>query len=81
MMRTTPERVPHLQTSAPHQWENVSLLRFIYHATDPIHGKSSVESGFGLGVLGSRSRDLIARPPGPHNSSRKRLLKCILDSH
>ncbi|GBL91622.1 hypothetical protein AVEN_21696-1, partial [Araneus ventricosus] len=48
MTRTTPELAPPLQTSAPHQREDVWPLRVIWSAADPIHGGSSVESGFEL---------------------------------
>ncbi|GBM42421.1 hypothetical protein AVEN_138769-1 [Araneus ventricosus] len=46
MARTTPELTPNLQTSAPHQREGVWPRRMIKRAESPIHGGSSVESGF-----------------------------------
>ncbi|GBL79868.1 hypothetical protein AVEN_28930-1 [Araneus ventricosus] len=62
MTRTAPE--PPLQASAPHQREDVWLLRINSRATAPIHLGSSVESGFEPGILWSRSRDLTTTPPG-----------------
>ncbi|GBL96858.1 hypothetical protein AVEN_118974-1, partial [Araneus ventricosus] len=58
MTRTTPELEPPLQTSMSHQRENVWPLRMIERAAGPIHGGSSVESGFEPG-------DLPTRPPRP----------------
>ncbi|GBO31827.1 hypothetical protein AVEN_207007-1 [Araneus ventricosus] len=63
MKRTTPELAAPLQTSSPHQREDVWPLGTIYRATGSIHGGSSVESGFELGAL--RPRDLTTMPPRP----------------
>ncbi|GBN79791.1 hypothetical protein AVEN_29769-1 [Araneus ventricosus] len=65
MTRTTPELAPPLQTSTPHQWEDIWPLRMIYRGTGPIHGGSSVESGFDPGALRTQSRDLTHRLPWP----------------
>ncbi|GBN34770.1 hypothetical protein AVEN_209528-1 [Araneus ventricosus] len=65
MTRTTPELAPHLQTSTPHQGEDVWPLRMIWRATGPIHGGSSMESGFEPGTLWPKSRDLTTRPLRP----------------
>ncbi|GBM45117.1 hypothetical protein AVEN_233478-1 [Araneus ventricosus] len=76
MTRTTPELAPPLQTFAPHQREGIWPLRMIWRATGPIHGGSSVESGFaedppcmGLGfepgILRAQGRCLATRPPRP----------------
>ncbi|GBO16701.1 hypothetical protein AVEN_268950-1 [Araneus ventricosus] len=43
-------------------------------AAGPIHGGSSVESGFELGTLQPQSRDLTSRPPRP-------MLKCKFHSN
>ncbi|GBN59545.1 hypothetical protein AVEN_209380-1 [Araneus ventricosus] len=40
----------------------------IWRATGPIHGGSSVESGFEPATLRSRGRDLTTRPPRPPDS-------------
>ncbi|GBM54525.1 hypothetical protein AVEN_198043-1 [Araneus ventricosus] len=67
MTRTTPELIPPLQTSAPHQREDCWPLCVIWHAMGPIHDGSSSRPSVGLvfepGTLWSRSRDFIARPP------------------
>ncbi|GBL96353.1 hypothetical protein AVEN_238710-1 [Araneus ventricosus] len=65
MTRTTPELAPPLQTSSPHQREDVSPLHMIWCATGPIHGGSSVELGFEPATLRSRGRDLTTRAPRP----------------
>ncbi|GBM80213.1 hypothetical protein AVEN_203725-1 [Araneus ventricosus] len=67
MTRTTPELAPPLQTSTPHQREDVWPLRMILRATGPIHVGSSVESGFESGALPPQSRNLTTRPPQPMN--------------
>ncbi|GBO46323.1 hypothetical protein AVEN_163349-1 [Araneus ventricosus] len=38
-------------------------LAFYVGSAGPIHGASSVESGFGPGALRPQSRDLTTRPP------------------
>ncbi|GBO26479.1 hypothetical protein AVEN_270029-1 [Araneus ventricosus] len=48
---------------APHQREGVWPLPMIWRAAGPIHGGSSVESGFEPGTLRSQSRYLTTRPP------------------
>ncbi|GBN80315.1 hypothetical protein AVEN_14397-1 [Araneus ventricosus] len=68
MMRTTPELAPPLQASGPRQWEGVWPLRVIQRAAGPIHGGSSLESGFKPGALRSRSRNLTTRPVQPYFS-------------
>ncbi|GBN30403.1 hypothetical protein AVEN_17317-1 [Araneus ventricosus] len=65
MTRTTPELAPPLQISTPHQREDVWPLRMIKRATGPIHGGSSVESGFEPRALRPQSRDLTTRPQRP----------------
>ncbi|GBL88375.1 hypothetical protein AVEN_103031-1 [Araneus ventricosus] len=65
MTRTTPELAPPLQASTPHQRESVWPLRMIWCATGPIHGGSSVESGFEPAALRSGGRDLASSPPRP----------------
>ncbi|GBN04257.1 hypothetical protein AVEN_269717-1 [Araneus ventricosus] len=67
MTRTTPELAPPLQTSVPHQREDVWPLRMIELATGSIQGGSSLESGFGPATLRSRGRGLTTRPPPPLN--------------
>ncbi|GBL72471.1 hypothetical protein AVEN_115387-1 [Araneus ventricosus] len=57
MTRATPP----LQASTQHQREGVWLLRMIQRAAGPIHGGSSVESGFEPGTLRNRAEAL---PPG-----------------
>ncbi|GBM46656.1 hypothetical protein AVEN_274153-1 [Araneus ventricosus] len=49
MMRTTPEPVPPLQTSVPHQREEIWPRR-IKGASDPLTRGSSMESGFKFGA-------------------------------
>ncbi|GBM18410.1 hypothetical protein AVEN_72748-1 [Araneus ventricosus] len=66
MRRTTPELAPRLQTSTPHQREDIWLLGMIYCATGPIHNGFLVESGFEPGTLRPQSRDLTTRPTRPH---------------
>ncbi|GBO34290.1 hypothetical protein AVEN_166295-1 [Araneus ventricosus] len=41
----------------------------IWRAAGPIHGGSSVESGFGPGTLRPQSRGLTTRPPRPSNKT------------
>ncbi|GBM04609.1 hypothetical protein AVEN_242847-1 [Araneus ventricosus] len=72
MTRTTPELTPPLQTYMPHQRESVWLLRMIWSAAGPIHGGSSVESGFEPGTFQPQSRDLTTRPPRPLKYSNER---------
>ncbi|GBM91624.1 hypothetical protein AVEN_166667-1 [Araneus ventricosus] len=72
MTRTTPELASPLQTSAPHQREDVWPLRMIWRTTGPIHGGSSVESGFEPAALRSRGRDLTTRPPRPISDKGKK---------
>ncbi|GBO42991.1 hypothetical protein AVEN_146001-1 [Araneus ventricosus] len=60
MTRTTPELACPLQTSAPaggRLAKTYDLAR-----NKHIHGGSSVESGFELGILPVRSRDITTRP-------------------
>ncbi|GBN61541.1 hypothetical protein AVEN_119892-1 [Araneus ventricosus] len=56
MTWTTPELAPPLQTSAPHQREDVWPLGMIKLAAVPIHVRSIVESGFEPGTLHPKSR-------------------------
>ncbi|GBN30195.1 hypothetical protein AVEN_226539-1 [Araneus ventricosus] len=63
MTKTAPELAPPLQDSTPHQREDVWSLRMIWRAAGPIHGGSSVESGFEPGAFRPQSRDLTTRPP------------------
>ncbi|GBN81585.1 hypothetical protein AVEN_270749-1 [Araneus ventricosus] len=65
MTKTTPELAPPLQTSTPHQREDVWSLRMIWRAAGPRHGGSSVEAGFEPGALRPQSRDLTTRAPRP----------------
>ncbi|GBN06074.1 hypothetical protein AVEN_185289-1 [Araneus ventricosus] len=66
MTRTTPQLVPPLKTSTPHQREGVWPLRDELACTGPIHGGSSVDSGFepkfdeGRGGLVVRSQPRVA---------------------
>ncbi|GBM90151.1 hypothetical protein AVEN_20276-1 [Araneus ventricosus] len=76
MARTTPELAPPLQASAPHQRKGVWPLRMIQRATGPIHGGSSVESGFEPTILRSRGRDLTTRPPRPLIGKRHAVWNC-----
>ncbi|GBN56646.1 hypothetical protein AVEN_123125-1 [Araneus ventricosus] len=57
MKRTTPERAPSLQIFEPHQREDVWQLRMIQRAAGPIHGGSSVESGFEPATLRYSNRE------------------------
>ncbi|GBM18202.1 hypothetical protein AVEN_151734-1 [Araneus ventricosus] len=61
MTRTTPELAPPLQASTPHQREDLWPLCMIWYETGPIHGGSSVESGFEPGTLRPQS---LALPLG-----------------
>ncbi|GBM43002.1 hypothetical protein AVEN_88604-1 [Araneus ventricosus] len=61
MTRTTPELTPPLQTSTPHQREDVWPLRMIWRAAVPIHSGSSVESVFEPGTLRPQGRDTTTR--------------------
>ncbi|GBN65949.1 hypothetical protein AVEN_52348-1 [Araneus ventricosus] len=63
MPRTTHEMASPLQTSAPHQWEDVWPLCMIERATGPIHGGSSAKSDFELISIHPRSRVNASRPP------------------
>ncbi|GBO28570.1 hypothetical protein AVEN_20686-1, partial [Araneus ventricosus] len=67
MMRTTHELAPSLQLSAPHQREDVCPTPSDLRCTsqDHIHNGSSVESGFELGIVRFRSRDLLTRTLRP----------------
>ncbi|GBL72237.1 hypothetical protein AVEN_115206-1 [Araneus ventricosus] len=76
MTRTTPELAPPLQTSTPHRREDVWPLRMNWRATGPIHGGSSVESGFEPGTLRPQSRDLTTRPPRPF-IGQKNYIQCL----
>ncbi|GBL83294.1 hypothetical protein AVEN_110622-1 [Araneus ventricosus] len=71
MSRTTPELAPPLQPFASHQLEDVWPLRMIWRATGPIHGGSSVESGFEQATLRFRGRDLTTRPTLPKQGKKK----------
>ncbi|GBM86983.1 hypothetical protein AVEN_199807-1 [Araneus ventricosus] len=64
MTKATPELTPALQTSAPYQREDVcpAPLLMMYVQRSHVHGGSSVESFFELGVVRPRSRDLTTRP-------------------
>ncbi|GBM59846.1 hypothetical protein AVEN_96265-1 [Araneus ventricosus] len=68
---TTPDLAPPLQTSTPHQREDVWLLRMIWSATGPKPGGSSVASSFEPGALRTQSRDLTTRPLRPPQSEEK----------
>ncbi|GBN81917.1 hypothetical protein AVEN_157346-1 [Araneus ventricosus] len=68
MTRTTLEMAPPLQTSTPHQQEDVWPLGMIWCATGPIHGGASVESGFEPVTLWPQSRDLTTRPQRPEET-------------
>ncbi|GBN25947.1 hypothetical protein AVEN_273348-1 [Araneus ventricosus] len=74
MTRTTPELAPPLQASAPHQLQAVWPLRMIWRATGPIHGGSSVESGFEPGTFRSQGRDLTITPPRPSQDYKDGIL-------
>ncbi|GBN31429.1 hypothetical protein AVEN_84786-1 [Araneus ventricosus] len=63
---TTLEIAPPLQTSAPHQREDVWPDRFNVHQICS-HGGSSVESGFEPGTLLPQGRDLTTRPPSSYS--------------
>ncbi|GBM66698.1 hypothetical protein AVEN_160754-1, partial [Araneus ventricosus] len=64
MTRTTRELAPLLQTSTPHQREDVGLYYDL--AFNRSHkGGSSMQSDFEPGTLWPRSRDLTTRPPRP----------------
>ncbi|GBO35780.1 hypothetical protein AVEN_199554-1 [Araneus ventricosus] len=75
MTRTTPELAPPLQTPTPRQQEDVWPLRMVQRAAGPIHGGSSVESGFEPGALRPQGRDLATRPPRPPHDHRKTKLR------
>ncbi|GBO18564.1 hypothetical protein AVEN_201325-1 [Araneus ventricosus] len=62
MARTAPELAPPLTTSVRHQSEGVWAVHMIWRAAGPIHGGSSVESGFEPAALRSRGRGLATRP-------------------
>ncbi|GBM22057.1 hypothetical protein AVEN_137367-1 [Araneus ventricosus] len=69
MTRTAPKLAPPLQTSMPRQREDVWPLRMIWRAAGPIHGRSSVESGFEPGTFQPQSHFTVTtRPPRPYNS-------------
>ncbi|GBM94821.1 hypothetical protein AVEN_26532-1 [Araneus ventricosus] len=59
-------RTTSLQTSTPHQREDVWPPRMIQRATGPIHDGSSAESGFEPGTLRPQRQDLTTRPLRPH---------------
>ncbi|GBM61918.1 hypothetical protein AVEN_69574-1 [Araneus ventricosus] len=65
MTRTAPELAPPLQTSAPHRRLDIWPLCMIWGVAGPIHGGSSVASGFRPATLRFRGRDLTTRPPRP----------------
>ncbi|GBN57140.1 hypothetical protein AVEN_187254-1 [Araneus ventricosus] len=78
MTRTTPEQASPLQTSAPHQRDDVWSPTYDFRVTGPTHDGSSVESGFEPGTLRHLSRDLTTRPPRPfHKPSETNLKKII----
>ncbi|GBN07641.1 hypothetical protein AVEN_228397-1 [Araneus ventricosus] len=70
MTRTTPE----LATPSPncHATLTGGRLATTYDlaCNSPIHGGSSVESGFESGTLWLQSRDLTTRPPRPPRNNR-----------
>ncbi|GBM59034.1 hypothetical protein AVEN_104706-1, partial [Araneus ventricosus] len=63
MTRTTPELAP--LSRSFHSTPPFGPLCMGYQAAGPIHGGSSVESGFEPGTLRLQSRDLTTRPPPP----------------
>ncbi|GBM36261.1 hypothetical protein AVEN_71966-1 [Araneus ventricosus] len=67
-MTRTPELAPPLQTSTPHQQEDVWPPTCDLACNGPIHDGSSVESGFEPGTLWSRRRHLTTKPPRPISS-------------
>nr|GBM36998.1 hypothetical protein AVEN_224641-1 [Araneus ventricosus] len=58
MTRTIPELAPLLQTSEPHQREDVWPLRMIWRATGPIPDGPRVESGLEPIALLPKSKTL-----------------------
>ncbi|GBM60456.1 hypothetical protein AVEN_117969-1 [Araneus ventricosus] len=70
MKRTTPELAPPRQISRHISGRAFRHLRLIRRATDPMHGGSSVESGFEPGTFRLRNRDLTTRSLRPHNNLR-----------
>ncbi|GBM77873.1 hypothetical protein AVEN_24622-1 [Araneus ventricosus] len=79
MTRTTPDLAPPLQTSAPHQREDVWLLCMILRATAPIHDGSLVESGFEPGTLRPEVETLTIRQSRPfHKPSSETNFKKII---
>ncbi|GBO24088.1 hypothetical protein AVEN_170999-1 [Araneus ventricosus] len=58
MTRTTHELTHTLQTSEPHQWEEVWPLCMIERATGPMHSGSSLKSDFKLGTQRPKAQSL-----------------------
>ncbi|GBM20113.1 hypothetical protein AVEN_268428-1 [Araneus ventricosus] len=79
MTKMTPALASLFQISASSHREDAWLLCMIYHATGPIHGGSSVKSGFEPGTL--QHRDLATRPKRPMLHYERRRYKGHFGMH
>ncbi|GBL88528.1 hypothetical protein AVEN_159112-1 [Araneus ventricosus] len=60
MTRKTPESVPALQSSAPHQWEDVWAITYDLTCNKPTY---TARRRWNRGLLRCRNRDFTTRQP------------------